>query len=68
MIYTTETLREALSKYKKPNDKIHRMIREKKLFPITRGLYTTAPDIRCKSIKHLNILVKHGIIDENKAR
>jgi hypothetical protein len=47
MIYTTETLREALSKYKKPNDKIHRMIREKKLFPITRGLYTTAPDIRC---------------------
>lgn len=38
MIYTTETLREALSKYKKPNDKIHRMIREKKLFPITRGL------------------------------
>lgn len=47
MIYTTETLREALSKYKKPNDKIHRMIREKKLFPITRDLYTTAPDIRC---------------------
>lgn len=48
MIYTTETLREALSEFKNPNDKIHRMIREKKLISIIRGLYTTDPDISGK--------------------
>ena len=53
MIYTTETLREALSGYKKPNDKIHRMIREKKLFPIARGLYTMDPDISGKCFSGL---------------
>lgn len=56
MIYTTETLREALSGYKNPNDKIHRMIREKKLFPITRGLYTTDPDIRCIIAQSVRII------------
>lgn len=50
MIYTTETLREALSEFKNPNDKIHRMIREKKLFSIIRGLYTTDPDISGKCL------------------
>ena len=48
MIYTTETLREALSEYKKPNDKIHRMIQERKLFPVVKGLYTTDPQINGK--------------------
>ena len=45
MIYTTETLREELTDYQNPNDKIHRMIRERKLFPVVRGLYTTDPRI-----------------------
>ena len=48
MIYTTETLREALSEYKNPNDKIHRMIQERKLFPVVKGLYTTDPQINGK--------------------
>ena len=50
MIYTTETLREALSEFKNPNYKIHRMIREKKLFPSIRGLYTTDPEISGKCL------------------
>lgn len=53
MIYTTETLREALSEFKNPNDKIHRMIKEKKLFPITRGLYITDLDISGKCLSCL---------------
>lgn len=40
MIYTTEILREELSNYQNPNDKIHRMIQEGKLFPVVRGGYT----------------------------
>lgn len=43
MIYTTEILREELSNYQNPNDKIHRMIQEGKLFQVVRGLYTTEP-------------------------
>ncbi|MBQ5970296.1 MAG: hypothetical protein IJL52_09325 [Clostridia bacterium] len=43
MIYTTEILREELSNYQNPNDKIHRMVQEQKLFPVVRGLYTTDP-------------------------
>ena len=53
MIYTTETLREALSEFKNPNDKIHRMIKEKKLFPITRDLYITDLDISGKCLSCL---------------
>ena len=45
MIYTTETLREELADYQNPNDKIHRMIQEQKLFPVVRGIYTTDPHI-----------------------
>ena len=43
MIHTTETLREELANYQNPNDKIHRMIQEGKLFPVVKGLYTTDP-------------------------
>ena len=48
MIYTTETLREELADYQNPNDKIHRMIQERKLFPVLRGLYTTDQNVSGK--------------------
>lgn len=43
MIKTTEELKEELSSYSDPLNKIRRMIKEGKLFPIVKGVYETNP-------------------------
>ena len=39
MIYSLEMLRQKYSNYANPNDKIYRLVKSDKLFPISKGLY-----------------------------
>ena len=39
MIFSLDMLRQKYSGYANPNDKIYRLVKEGKLFPITKGLY-----------------------------
>lgn len=41
MIKTYEILKEELKDYKNPKTKIQRMVKNKEIFPITKGLYET---------------------------
>ena len=41
MIKTYEILKEELKNYKNPKTKIQRMVKNKEIFPITKGLYET---------------------------
>ena len=43
MIKTVDILKQELSNYKDPINKIHRMIKEGHLFPLTKGVYETNP-------------------------
>ena len=75
MIYTTATLRDELIGYRNPNDKIHRMIKEHKLFPVIKGIYTTDSHTNGKYLagtiygpSYLSLrcaLAQYGIIEWN---
>ena len=41
MIKTTNMLLEELGNYSNPKTRLSRMVKQKKIFPITRGLYET---------------------------
>lgn len=45
MIKRTRVLLEEYSSYKNPKDKLSRLVKEKKLFPIIQGLYETVPNV-----------------------
>jgi len=45
MIYTTNTLLDKLKDYSNPNDRITRLLKQKKIYRIIRGVYCDEPDV-----------------------
>ncbi|MGI6258811.1 MAG: type IV toxin-antitoxin system AbiEi family antitoxin domain-containing protein [Anaerolineaceae bacterium] len=48
MLYTTSILKDMHSEYEKPHDRINRLVVNKKIFPVIRGLYVDDPNLNGK--------------------
>lgn len=48
MLYTTSILKDIHSEYEKPHDRINRLVVNKKIFPVIRGLYVDDPNLNGK--------------------